>query len=199
MRGHHHVCPWWLGYVIDNPIRRWIHPPKMLGEWVAPGMTVLDVGCGHGLFSLGMARLVGPEGKVIALDMQERMLDVVRARADKAGLDGRVDTRRAEAPGLGLDERVDFVLAFYVVHEVLDQEGLLRELAGALRPSGRLLLAEPVIHWPRSHFDEQLKMAAEFGLELLEEPRIRFSHAALLGPKGAAAEGEAGDGPRGEE
>ena len=81
-----HVCPWWLGYFIDNPLRRLIHnPEKIVGPYVKPGMTVMDVGCGMGLFSIGMARMVGDGGLVIAVDLQQKMLDGLQKRAKRAG------------------------------------------------------------------------------------------------------------------
>ncbi len=179
----HHLCPWWLGYLLDNPARRWVHPPDMLGRWVRPGMTVLDLGCCHGQFSLAMARMVGPEGRVIAVDLQAAMLAVLATRASKAGLADRVDIRQASARGLGVSEALDFALAFYVLHEVRDQAGVLRGLARALKPTGRLLVLEPIIHISHRHFEAELTLAEEAGLALLERPTARFSRAALLAPR----------------
>lgn len=80
-----HVCPWWGGYFIDNPLRLLHNAEKILGPYVKPGMTVMDVGCGMGFFSIAMAQMVGDQGRVIAADLQEKMLDVLRRRAEKAG------------------------------------------------------------------------------------------------------------------
>jgi 2-polyprenyl-3-methyl-5-hydroxy-6-metoxy-1,4-benzoquinol methylase len=86
-----HICPWWGGYFIDNPLRRLIHDLQtILGPYVKPGMTVLDVGCGMGFFSIGMARMVGDEGRVIAVDLQQKMLDVLWRRAQRAGVADRI-------------------------------------------------------------------------------------------------------------
>ena len=77
-----HVCPWWGGYFIDNPLRRWVHNPHaILSPYVTTGMTVLDFGCGMGLFAIALAKLVGETGKVIAVDLQQQMLDVLVKRA----------------------------------------------------------------------------------------------------------------------
>jgi len=71
----HRVCPWWVAYLFDNPLRRRIHPPEeILSTYVKKGMTVLDFGCGFGHFALGMAGLVGESGTVIAADIQAKML-----------------------------------------------------------------------------------------------------------------------------
>lgn len=81
-----HVYPWWGSYFLDNPLRRLIHAPeKIIGPYVRPGMTVMDVGCGMGLFSMPMARIVGNQGRVIAVDLQQEMFDVLR-RAEQAGV-----------------------------------------------------------------------------------------------------------------
>jgi 2-polyprenyl-3-methyl-5-hydroxy-6-metoxy-1,4-benzoquinol methylase len=56
-----HVCPWWGGYFIDNPLRRLLHnPEKIVGPYVQPGMTVMDVGCGMGIFSIAITGGDGP-------------------------------------------------------------------------------------------------------------------------------------------
>jgi 2-polyprenyl-3-methyl-5-hydroxy-6-metoxy-1,4-benzoquinol methylase len=74
----HKVCPWWKAYTFDNPIRKLLHPPRrVLGAYIKERMTVMDVGCGMGHFSIGMAKLVGENGKVIAVDLQQKMLNVM--------------------------------------------------------------------------------------------------------------------------
>ena len=88
---HHHVCPWWLAYTFDNPVRKLIHNPRRIfGDHIKEGMTVMDVGCGMGYFSIGMAKLVGAAGKVIAVDLQQKMLDVMHRRARRSGVADRI-------------------------------------------------------------------------------------------------------------
>jgi len=73
-----HVCPWWLCFTFDNPLRRLIHDPEsILGSYVRYGDTVLDIGPGMGYFTIPLAGLVGPSGLVIAADVQQRMLDAL--------------------------------------------------------------------------------------------------------------------------
>src|SRR6266849_3928597 len=118
-RMSHPVCPWWLGYLLLLPIRRIRqNPRKLLGALVREGMTVLEPGPGMGFFSLDLARMVGPGGRVVAVDLQERMVKVLSRRALKAGLADRIDIRRAEPDRLGVEDlagRVDLVLAIFVV------------------------------------------------------------------------------------
>ena len=90
-----HICPWWVGYFLISPIRRWLQDPeKILSPYINEGMTVLDIGPGMGFFTIPAARMVGESGKVIAVDVQEKMLTVLRKRAEKAGVAGRVVTKR---------------------------------------------------------------------------------------------------------
>jgi ubiquinone/menaquinone biosynthesis C-methylase UbiE len=86
-----HVCPWWAGYFINNRLRHMLRNPEaILDRYVRPGMTVMDLGCGMGLFSIAMARKVGGQGCVIAVDIQPRMLDVLQRHAEKSGMATRI-------------------------------------------------------------------------------------------------------------
>jgi len=176
-----HVCPWWGGYFIDNPLRRLLHDPeKLLGPYVQPEMTAMDFGCGMGLFSIAMAKFVGDGGRVIAVDLQQKMLDVLQKRAKKAGVVDRITTHRCEADSIGLTEPIDFALAFYSAHEVPDLRRLLGEIHGCLRAQGKLLLAEPIGHVTANDFQQMISVANEIGLQEDERPRIRMSHAAVF-------------------
>ncbi len=176
-----HVCPWWLTYTFDNPLRRLVHPPeRVLGRWVRPGMTALDVGCGIGHFSLGMARLVGPGGRVIAADLQEQSLAILRRRARRAGLAGRIATHRCGAERCGAPGPVDFALAFWMLHETPSPASFCREIAGLLAPGGRLLIAEPRFHVGERLFEEEIEAATRAGLRIDDRPAIRLSRAAVL-------------------
>ncbi len=176
------VCPWWaVPFTIDPPFRRWFHDPeRIVGCYARPGMTVIDVGCGVGWFSIPMARMVGDRGKVIAVDLQQQMLDMLRRRAKKAGMADRIELHKCEKDRLGLDAEADFALVFAMLHEVPDQDRLLGEVYGCLRPSGMLLLAEPPIHVTRSKFAKEVAVAENVGFEVLGLPRIRWSHATLF-------------------
>jgi hypothetical protein len=76
---------------------------------------------------------------------------------------------------------VDFALAFWMLHETPSAEEFCRQIAGALSPSGRFLIAEPAFHVAGTAFDEELAAAARAGLKLIERPRVRVSRAALFG------------------
>jgi ubiquinone/menaquinone biosynthesis C-methylase UbiE len=146
-------------------------------------MVVLDLGCGMGYFSLDMAKMVGPEGRVVCVDLQRRMIQGLVRRASKAGVLDRIDHRVCDKDGLGLEdlgEGIDFALAFAIVHEVPDAEGFFRQVHGALRPGGTCLLAEPQGHVSEAQLEEQMGAAKRAGLEVVGRPVVRRSRAALL-------------------
>jgi ubiquinone/menaquinone biosynthesis C-methylase UbiE len=180
----HRVCPWWLGYFLASPLRKLRQDPHaILSPFVTEGMVVLEPGPGMGFFTLELARLVGPSGRVIAVDVQAKMLNGLRRRAGRAGLLDRIETRQGTHDGMGiadLDGRVDFALAFAMVHEVPDASRFLAEVSRALKPGGTLLFAEPRGHVTAARFEASLGLAARAGLGARSRPAIRASHAALL-------------------
>jgi ubiquinone/menaquinone biosynthesis C-methylase UbiE len=176
------VCPWWaVPFTIDPPFRRWLHDPqKIVGPHVRLGMTVLEVGCGVGYFSIPMAGMVGDSGKVMAVDLQQQMLDMLRQRAEKAAVASRIELHKCERDRLGVDTEADFALVFAMLHEVPDQARLLGEIYTCLKPGGKLLLAEPPIHVSVKTFNSEVTVAEEVGFQIVDRPRLRWSNAALL-------------------
>ena len=88
-----HICPPQYVWTFDNFLRPLVHnPEKLFGPFIKPGMRVMDVGCGAGFAVLGMAKLVGETGQVIAVDVQAEMLAKVEKRVQKAGFENRVET-----------------------------------------------------------------------------------------------------------
>jgi SAM-dependent methyltransferase len=136
-----------------------------------------------GFFTLEVARLVGPRGRVVAVELQPRMLEGLRRRAGKAGLLDRIDLRLAPGASLGaadLRGRVDFILAFAMVHELSDPASFFSEAVTALVPGGRMLLAEPKGHVSERAFAATLDTASAAGLRAEPGPRVWRSRTALL-------------------
>src|SRR5882762_8265134 len=151
-----HVCPAWFAWVLNNPLRRWLHnPEEILGRLIAPGFTVVELGCGSGPFTIALARMVGSSGRVIAADIQPAMLAKVQKRVAQTGVQDRVELHVCGRERVGLSTKVDFVLAFWMVHEVLDPVALFTEMHEALNPDGKLLLVEPRFHVRRSDFEKE--------------------------------------------
>jgi ubiquinone/menaquinone biosynthesis C-methylase UbiE len=180
-----HVCPWWVCFTVDNFIRKLFHNPEnILAPYVHEGDTVLDVGPGMGYFSIPLARRVGDRGRVIAADVQAPMLESLKKRAAKHGLEERIVPHLCKPDSLGIHDPVDFVLAFWMVHEVPDQNKFFLEMKGLLKPEGKFLVAEPAIHVTRSMFEETLKMAEDAGFTSTESSKIFMSRTALLSLRG---------------
>lgn len=109
---------------------------------IPEGSVVADLGAGVGYYSLKIAEIVGPKGKVYATDLQPEMLRMLRTRAQKAGVrnletvPGAVD--RSNLP----DGIMDIVLLVDVYHEFSEPQKMLKSIAKSLKPDGRLILFE---------------------------------------------------------
>jgi len=182
------VCPWWLGYLLASPIRQWLsgNPKKILEPYVQTGMTVFEPGPGMGFFTLELARLVGPSGRVIAVDVQPKMIAGLKRRAARAGLQDRIDVRQATADSLGVSDRVgkvDFTLAFAVVHEMPSASQFFSQAALVSKAAATLLFAEPSGHVKPDKFEAELEDAVKAGFAIEERLSIRRSQAVLLRKK----------------
>ncbi len=179
-----HVCPWYLGYFLANPLRRLFqNPEKILSPYIKHGMKVLEVGPGMGFFSIPMARLVGEKGRIYCVDMQEKMLKSLQRRASKRNLLDRIDIRLCSESSLQINDLagiVDFALAFAVVHEVPDQKQLFSEIIQSLKKDGLLLISEPQGHVTKEEFQNTLSIVQNKGMKLLDSPNIRKSHSAVF-------------------
>ena len=179
--GKGRVCPVERAGSLDSRIRRWVQSPrKILAPHVKEGMAVLDMGCGPGFFSIELAHLVGESGRVIASDLQEGMLQKLRKKIEGTDLAQRITLHQCQENTVGLSGQVDFVLAFYMIHELPDQAHFFREIASLLKPNGQILIVEPPLHVSKRAFEDTLAAARSAGLKLLERPWVRFSKAGLL-------------------
>ncbi|HVN18387.1 MAG TPA: methyltransferase domain-containing protein [Dongiaceae bacterium] len=179
------VCPWWIGYLLVSPVRRCLgqDPIKILSPYIREGMTVLEPGPGMGFFTIPAARMVGGSGKVIAVDMQPKMIAGLKKRAVKAGVASRIDARVTSADTMGTNDlaaKVDFTLAFAMVHEFPDPGHFFAEVARASKPGAHVLLAEPRGHVKDQKFTAELDAAAAAGFSVVERPAIPRSVSALL-------------------
>ncbi|MFC1730731.1 class I SAM-dependent methyltransferase [candidate division KSB1 bacterium] len=175
------VCPVEIAGSLDNRIRRWLqNPQKILRPYIEEGMTVLDAGCGPGFFSIEMARMVGKSGRVIASDLQEGMLQRIRDKIKGTELEKRITLHKCEENKIGVSEHVDFVLLFYMVHEIPNKKEFFNEIVTILRPDGHVLLVEPPFHVSKSAFEETVRIAGDAGFTDVERPNVLFSKAVIL-------------------
>jgi ubiquinone/menaquinone biosynthesis C-methylase UbiE len=175
------VCPVTMAGSLDNRVRRWFqNPQKILSPYIKEGMTVLDLGCGPGFFSIDLAQMVGKSGQVIASDLQEGMLQKLREKIRGTELKERIILHKCEENKIGLSGRVDFVLAFYMVHEVPDQKEFFNELGSILKPDGQVFIVEPPFHVSRAAFEETIRTSREAGFTPVERPKVFLGKAVIL-------------------
>ena len=176
-----HVCPWWMAWTFDNPLRKLFQDPeRIVGSFVRDGMTVADIGCGMGYFSVAMAKLVGPGGRVFSVDLQDKMLQYLKKRALRAGVTDRITAILATPDDINISVQVDFVLAFWMVHEVKDIPRFFGQVAKAMKPSGSMLYVEPRMHVTRKRLEEILGYAKDAGFSVSDGPKVGMSRAAIL-------------------
>jgi ubiquinone/menaquinone biosynthesis C-methylase UbiE len=136
--------PEFAANIIDNPFRRKIQPPDQtaIRHGIQPGMTVLDVGPGNGTYTLAAARRVGPEGKVIAIDIEPKMIARVERKIEAEGVTN-IEARVADAYDLPFDDQsFDLIYMITVSGEIPDLPKALQEFHRVLTPSGTLVFSE---------------------------------------------------------
>ena len=175
------VCPVEKAGSLDNRFRRWLqNPQKILKPYIKEGMTVLDFGCGPGFFSIDMAHMVGQSGRVIAADLQEGMLHKLRDKIKGTEIENLITLHKCEEDKIGLSENVDFVLAFYIIHEVVNKEELFAEIETILKQNGQLLIVEPPFHVSKTAFEETIGRAKATGFTEVKRPKVLFNKAVVL-------------------
>jgi ubiquinone/menaquinone biosynthesis C-methylase UbiE len=157
------------------------NPSAIVSPYVKEGMTVLDVGCGPGFFSIEMAKLVGPGGKVISADLQEGMLQQLAGKIRGTVLEERIKRVKCDKDKINVLETVDFILAFYMVHEVPDKNSLFKQLRSVLRDQGQFLLVEPkLFHVSQEEFELTTRVAENNGFKSYPGPKLRLSWSAVF-------------------
>jgi ubiquinone/menaquinone biosynthesis C-methylase UbiE len=161
--------PQFLANLIDNPFRRRIQPPRdmPLRHGIDPGMTVLEVGPGNGRYTIETARRVGSTGKVIAVDIEPKMIERVMQRARAEGVT-QIEARVANVYDLPFEAGAfNAVYLITVISEIPEPERALREFYRVLSPAGTLAFSEMLTDpdYPRVRTLIRLATAANFRLK----------------------------------
>ena len=140
-------APAFISTFLDSGFRKMMQPPVKVIAYsgIKPGMSVLEIGCGSGAFTIEAARTVGQQGKVYALDIQEDMLSKLKTKLARPG---NSDIRNIEiinksAYELPFKENsLDLVFMVTVFQEIPDKQRALAQIKRALKPAGILAVSE---------------------------------------------------------
>jgi SAM-dependent methyltransferase len=191
--GHSAPCPAAVGWLVNNPIRRRYMGRAMERFGIRRGETVLELGPGPGALTVDAARKAGPEGRLVAVDIQAQMIAAVEKRVAEAGL-GNVETHVTDAYDLPLeDESADRAFLVTVLPEIPDQARALAELRRVLKPGGVLSITEEFSDPDYQFASETIRRVEAAGFEARE----RFGGLWLytvnfVKPAGSAGQGRAG-------
>ena len=175
------VCGVEKAGALDLKIRKLFHNPrKILKPYIKEGMTVLDVGCGPGFFTIEMAKMLGSSGKVVAADLQDGMLQIVKKKIANTSMQNIIELHQCQSDKIGLVKEFDFILVFYMLHEVPSLTNFLKELYSLLKPEGRILIVEPKFHVSEDDFNDSKIELKNMGFKVVEEPKIFFSRSVIV-------------------
>lgn len=177
------ICSHRLAFLLNNFIRRLLqNPEKTVGEYINPGDTIIDLGCGPGFFSVEMAKMTGSQGKVYAVDLQKEMLDFTRNKAKKYNLENRMVFHQCGENSINLpdDIKADFILAFYMVHETPDQIQFFKNVKTLLKKEGRCLIVEPPFHVSKKQFAKLKSDIQDTGFKILDMPAKKGGQSLLV-------------------
>jgi ubiquinone/menaquinone biosynthesis C-methylase UbiE len=164
--GHSAPCPASLAGLVNNPIRRRYMRPVLDRVGIRTGECVLELGPGPGIFTVDAARRVGPEGRLIAVDIQPEMIAQVEGRVREAGLTN-VETHVASAYDLPLDDgSVDRAFLVTVLPEIPDQTRALAELRRVLKSGGTLSITEEFLDPDYPFTSETIRRVEAAGFRL---------------------------------
>jgi ubiquinone/menaquinone biosynthesis C-methylase UbiE len=176
--------PHWMAPLIDNPIRRLFYPTRIIVDQLGaePGMRALEVGPGHGTYSLAVARRLGDAGKLVAVDIQPQIIDRFKRRVEREGVKN-IEARTADVLALPFpDGSFDLVYLMMVLGEIPDHLGALREFRRVLKPTGRLAIQEWLPDPDYHPAGTVVKWGAEVGLTLSAKKGNFFNYTLVFAP-----------------
>ncbi|MCL2116697.1 MAG: class I SAM-dependent methyltransferase [Methanobrevibacter sp.] len=181
MMSNNRVCRAEHSGMLDTKFRKFFHnPEKILKPYISKEMRVLDMGCGPGFFTIEMANLVENTGSVIAADLQEEMLFKLKDKVKNTIFEDKISFLKCEKDKIGLSDDFDFILVFYMLHEVPSQRKFLEELFSHLKANGKILISEPKFHVTKKDFQKSEKIINEIGFKIIERPSIFLSRSIVI-------------------
>jgi ubiquinone/menaquinone biosynthesis C-methylase UbiE len=174
------VCPMGVAGLLDSKFRKLFqNPNKILKPYIKKNMIALDIGCGPGVFTIEIAKLLDGTGKVISVDMQEGMLEIIKQKIAGKPIEKTIVLHKCTQESIGIKENVDFVLMFYMVHEVPNKEKLFSEVLPLINKNGLLMIVEPALISGKE-FNGIIDFIKEKGFEEYNKLKISLSKGIVL-------------------
>jgi len=179
-RRHSLPCPVWLRWLVemDNPFTKTNRAAVIIQHLdLRPSMAVLDVGCGPGRLVIPVAKQVGPQGEVLAMDIQCGMLDRAREKAQVASLTNIRFLQAGAGEGKLRRNHFDRALLVTVLGEIPNREGALKEVFDALKPGGIGSVTEVIFdpHFQRRQTVIRLARAVGFREQAMYGNRLAYT------------------------
>jgi len=177
------VCSHKRAGFFDSKIRKLFqNPKKILSPYIDKKMTALDLGCGPGFFTIEMAKLVGKNGKVVGADLQKEMLSKLKSKIEGTDFEDIIELHNTQKDSIGLKEKFDFILVFYMLHEVPNQDKTLKELHDLLNDQGKILIVEPKGHVSKKDFEKSIRLMEQY-FKTFKGPKVFYSYSVILEKK----------------
>jgi cyclopropane fatty-acyl-phospholipid synthase-like methyltransferase len=176
-------CPVWLRWLVelDNPFTQTNRADVIVRNLdLQPGMQVLDIGCGPGRLTVPVARQIGPQGEVVAIDVQAGMLRRAQAKARAANLTNIRFLQVGVGEGKLEHSRYDRAVLVTVLGEIPDRERALKEIFKALKPGGILCVTEVIFDPHFQSRDAVLRFASAVGFREKKWVGNRFAFTMCL-------------------